>query len=49
MYSTEKTEQWFARYVDSFRVDGALENMQELKRKHSYRVCAIARAIAESL
>ena len=27
MYSTEKTEKWFARYVDSFRVDGALENM----------------------
>lgn len=49
MYSTEKTEKWFARYVDSFRVDGALENMQELKRKHSRRVCAIACAIAESL
>ena len=49
MYSTEKTEQWFARYVDSFRVGGALENMQELKRKHSRRVCAIACAIAESL
>lgn len=49
MYSTEKTEQWFARYVDSFRVGGALEDMQELKRKHSRRVCAIACAIAESL
>ena len=49
MYSTEKTGQWFARYVDSFRVGGALENMQELKRKHSRRVCAISCAIAESL
>lgn len=49
MYSTEKTEKWFSAYVDSFRVDGALENMQELKRKHSWRVCGIACAIAESL
>ncbi len=49
MYSNEKTERWFKRHVDSFRVDGALENMQELKRKHSWRVCGIALAIAESL
>ncbi len=49
MYSTETTEKWFGRYVDSFRREGALENMQELKRKHSIRVCSIACAIAESL
>ncbi len=49
MYSTEKTEKWFKAHVDSFRVNGALENMQELKRKHSWRVCGIACAIAESL
>lgn len=49
MYSIERTENWFKDYVDSFRVDGALLKMQELKRCHSRRVQQLASAIAESL
>ncbi len=49
MYSCEKTEVWFNDYVDSFRIEGALAPMQELKRKHSFRVQRLASAIAESL
>lgn len=49
MYSTDKTEKWFDSYVDGFRKDGRLLPLQELKRKHSRRVMALACAIAESL
>ena len=49
MYSSEKTEKWFNDYVDSFRIEGELARMQELKRRHSFRVQRLASAIAESL
>ncbi len=49
MYSTERTEKWFAGYVDSFRQGGALEDMLERKRRHSRRVRSIALSIAEAL
>ena len=49
MYSSEKTEKWFNAYVDSFKIEGALAPMQELKIKHSFRVQRLASAIAESL
>ena len=49
MYQIEATEKWFKCYVDSFRVDGKLELLQELKRKHSRRVQELASAIVESL
>lgn len=49
MYSIEQTEKWFDGYVDTFRKDGALEYMQEMKLKHSRRVQKIASAIAESM
>ncbi|MDO5115670.1 MAG: HD domain-containing protein [Synergistaceae bacterium] len=49
MYSMEKTEKWFSDYVDSFRIKGELAAMQELKRRHSFRVQKIASAIADSL
>ena len=48
-YSIEDTERWFKGYVDTFRVDGELLPMQEVKRKHSRRVQKIASAIADSL
>ncbi|MFR5880179.1 MAG: hypothetical protein ACLUEQ_04875 [Cloacibacillus evryensis] len=46
MYSSEKTEKWFNDYVDSFRIEGELARMQELKRRHSFRVQRLASAIS---
>ncbi|MEG1825064.1 MAG: HD domain-containing protein [Cloacibacillus sp.] len=49
MYLIETTETWFNAYVDSFRINGELAPMLELKRKHSRRVQKLASAIAEAL
>lgn len=49
MYSMDKTEKWFAAYTDTFRVEGRLLPMQELKLRHSRRVQQLASAIAEAL
>jgi len=39
----------FSGYVDRFRIDGVLHPMHQLKRDHSFRVSADARAIAEGM
>lgn len=49
MYSIEKTEKWFDSYTDSFKTEGNLLPLQEMKRRHSKRVMGLACAIAESL
>lgn len=49
MYSIEKTEKWFDSYIDSFKTDGKLPPLLEMKRKHSKRVRDLACAISEAL
>ena len=49
MYKIETTEKWFNDYIDTFRRNGELAPLQELKRTHSRRVQQMASAIVESL
>lgn len=47
--SIEDIQNWFESYADSFRVDGELPLMSEMKRKHSYRVEAVGRELVREL
>lgn len=49
MYQIEATEKWFNDYTDSFKTNGKLEPLQQLKLKHSRRVQELSSAIVESL
>lgn len=49
MFSTDNVKIWFDGFTDSFKKNGELPQMLELKRKHSIRVANICVAMADSM
>lgn len=49
MFSTDRTNKWFKRFTDKYKIDGTFHPMLDLKFKHSKRVSAICSEIADSM
>lgn len=49
MFSTDKTDKWFKKFTDNFRIDRILHPMLDLKLKHSKRVSLICSETADSI
>lgn len=49
VFSTDRTNKWFKEFTDSYRTEGSIHPMLELKLKHSKRVSGICSEMAYSM
>ena len=49
VFSTDRTNEWFKVFTDSYKTEGILHPMLDLKLKHSKRVSEICSEIADSM